>query len=199
MAIKSIFKILVIAILIITILDCSYADTGPYVGENQAKNVAQCYLNSHNLLYKVTTATFMIELYDYQKTKHKKWVSSSQFDTMRKNNETFEGEPVDNYYGSGTPCAWKVHVSNSQGKEIGSIWIDVDGNGAIIKIDLPSNKQNTKIQNNTNSSQTTNITNQTFPESNNQPTSSGNNTGIIFGIITLVIAIGAGYLIYTRI
>ena len=196
MAFKSIFKLLAISILIITILNCSYADSGPYVGENQAKHVAQNYLNSHNLPYKVTTTTYMIQLDDYWKTNHTKWITSSQLDTMRENNETFEGEPVDNYVGSGTPFAWKVHVANSQGKEIGSIWIDVYGNGEIMKIDLPGNNQKANIQTN---NQTTNSTNQTSPEPNSQSGSSGNTTGIIFGIIILLIAIGAGYFMYTRI
>ncbi len=190
MAFKSIFNFLVISILIITILNCTYADTGPYVGENQAKHVVQNYLNSHGLPYKVTTATYMIELHDYWKTNHTKWVSSSQFDTMRNNNETFEGEPVDNYYGSGTPSAWKVNVANSQGREIGNIWVDVYGTGKIIKINLPNNQDTT---NNVNS---TNVTNTTIPISQE---SSSSDTVFIFGIIILISAIGAGYFMYTRI
>ena len=188
MVFKSIFNFLIISILIIAILNCSYADTGPYVGENQAKTVAQDYLNSHGLPYKVTAATYMIELCSYRETNHTKWVSSSQFDTMRKNNETFEGESVDNYYGSGTPCAWKVNVANSQGKEIGNIWIDVYGTGKIIKINLPHNQNTQNVS--------TNSTNTTIPVSQG---SSGNNTGIMLGIIILIIAIGVGYFMYSKV
>ncbi len=55
MAIKNIFKLLVIFILIITILNCSYANAGPEIGPNQAKIIAQDYLNSHNLHYIAVT------------------------------------------------------------------------------------------------------------------------------------------------
>lgn len=188
MALKNIFKIFLIAVFVMGILNFAYADTGPYTGENQAKNIAQNYLNSHNSHYKVITATKMYELND-QKTNHVKWISSSQLDIMRKNNETFEGEPVDNYVGSGMNLAWKVNIANSEGKEIGNIWIDVY-EAKIIKINLPSNNQN-----DTNSNKTVNATDTTIPTSQ-EP--SGNNTGIIFGAITLIGVIGAGYFMYTR-
>lgn len=194
MTIKIIFKISVIAILIITILNCTYADTGPYVGENQAKIIAQSYLTSHNLPYKVTTITQMYKLDNYKKPRHIRWVSSSQLDNK---SDTFEGVPIGDYIESGTLVAWKVNIANSDGKEIGNIWINVDGNGDIIKIDLPNNKQNKKIQSNTNSNQT-NTTNQTFPESNSPSDPLGSDAEIIFGIIILVIALGAGYFIYTK-
>ena len=194
MAIKSIFKISLMAILIITILNCTYADTGPYVGENQAKTIAQSYLTSHNLPYKVTTTTQMYKLDNYKKPRHIRWVSSSQLDNK---SDTFEGVPLGDYVGSGTLVAWKVNIANSDDKEIGNIWINVDGNGDIIKIDLPNNKQNTKIQSNTNSNQT-NTTNQTFPESNSPSDPLGSDAGIIFGIIILIIVLGAGYFMYTK-
>ena len=204
MAIKSIFKILVITILIITILNCAYADTGPTIGENQAKTIAQDYLNSHNLPYTAITPDGNIWYYYVKDTKtgEKEWISIETFI----HDDTEFGGPgkykkvFDNMYG-----VWLVQVNNKNGKTVGTIYVDGE-TGKILKVTI-SQKSQTKSLSNTitknlskpkNTTNTTNLTSQTFPESS-QSGPSGVNTGTMFGIIALIIAIGAGYFMYTRI
>ncbi|HEX3013574.1 MAG TPA: hypothetical protein VHO92_04815 [Methanobacterium sp.] len=202
MAIKSIFKILVLSILIITILNCTYADTGPTIGENQAKTIAQNYLNSHNLTYTAITPNGNIWYYYVKDTKtgEKEWIS---INTFIHDDPEFGGPGIykkvfDNMYG-----VWLVQVTNKNGKHAGTIYVDGE-TGKILKVAVPKKSQTkdlskTTTENTTNTTNMTNATGQTFPKSNSQSESSSNNTGIIFGIITLIIAIGAGYFMYTRI
>ncbi|MEN6292305.1 MAG: PepSY domain-containing protein [Methanobacterium sp.] len=202
MAIKSIFKILVIIILIITILNCAYADTGPSIGENQAKAIAQNYLNSHNLPYTAVTPNGNIWYYYVKNTKtgEKEWIS---INTFIHDDPEFGGPGIykkvfDNMYG-----VWLVQVNSMDGKNAGTIYIDGE-TGKVLKVTVPRKSQTknlSKTAENTapkNTTNTTNLTSQT-PESNSQSEPSGVNTGIIFGIIALIIAIGAGYFMYTRI
>ena len=203
MAIKSIFKILVITILIITILNCAYADTGPSIGENQAKTIAQNYLNSHNLPYTAVTPNGNIWYYYVKNTKtgEKEWIS---INTFIHDDPEFGGPGIykkvfDNMYG-----VWLVQVNSRDGKNAGTIYIDGE-TGKVLKVTVPRKSQTknlSKTAENTAPKNTTNITNatsQAFPELNSQSEPSSVNTGIIFGIIALIIAIGAGYLMYTRI
>lgn len=205
MAIKSIFKILVITILIITILNCSYANAGPEIGPNQAKTIAQNYLNSHNLHYTAVTPSWDAWKFYVKDTKtgENKWLS---FDTVWSDMPDVGGQGIyksidstfNNEYG-----VWFVQVNEKNGKAVGRIYID-DTTGKILKVVVPRKYQTKKLsetaENNAPKNTTmTNATNQTFPESNSQSEPSGVNTGIIFGIIALIIAIGAGYFMYTRI
>ena len=202
MAIKSIFKLAIITILIITILNCAYADTGPSIGENQAKTIAQNYLNSHNLPYTAVTPNGNIWYYYVKNTKtgEKEWIS---INTFIHDDPEFGGPGIykkvfDNMYG-----VWLVQVNCRDGKNAGTIYIDGE-TGKILKFTVPRKSQTTNLSKtvaNTAPKNTTNITNatsQTFPESNSKSEPSGVNTGI-FSIIALIIAIGAGYFMYTRI
>ena len=204
MAIKSIFKFAVISILIITILNCAYADTGPTVGENQAKTIAQDYLNSHNLHYTAITPNGNIWYYYVKDTKTgaKEWIS---IDTFIHDDPEFGGpgrykKVFDDMYG-----VWLVQVNSENGKNAGTIYVDGE-TGKILKVTVSQKSQIKNLSKTTtknrstpkNVTNTTSLTSQTFPEPN-QSGASGNNTGIIYGIITLIIALGAGYLIYTRI
>lgn len=206
MAIKSIFKFAIITILIITILNCAYADTGPTIGENQAKIIAQNYLNSYNLHYTAITPNGNVWYYYVKDTKtgEKEWIS---IDTFVHDDPEFGGpgrykKVFDNMYG-----VWLVQINNNNGKYAGTIYVDGE-TGKILKVAIPQKTQiktqsktteNLSTPKNTkNTTNTTNLTSQTFPESS-QSEPSGNNTGIISSIIALIVAIGAGYFIYTRI
>ncbi len=198
MAIKSIFKALVIVILIITILDCSYADTGPQVGPNQAKTIAQNYLNTYNLPY--TAVTPNLDAWKYKakdtKTGEVKWMSISEWKNYEFNEPTNASiEYLNRYKSISNYSAWVVKVNDKDRKNIGQIYVD-DTTGKILKVTVPQQKSQTKASKPTNTTNVTNTTNGTVPISQG---SSGNNTGLIYGIIALIIAIGAGYLIYTRI
>ena len=207
MAIKGIFKLLAVTILIITILNCSYADTGPNIGPNQAKTIAQNYLNSHNLPYTTVTPgwdAWKFYVKDTQ-TGEKKWLAA---DIVMADDPAFDGpgrykgiSSVFNDIGG----VWFVQVNDKNGKNVGQIYVDAD-DGKVLKTTIPTKSQTknpstikdlstAKTTNNTN---TNNLTSQ-IPESNSQSGPSGNSTGIIFGIIALIIATGAGYFMYTRI
>lgn len=203
MAIKSTFKIAVISILIITVLNCAYADTGPTIGENQAKTIAQDYLNSHNLHYTAITPNGNIWYYYVKDTKtgEKEWIS---IDTFIHDDPEFGGpgrykKVFDDMYG-----VWLVQISKN-GKNAGTIYVDGE-TGKILKVTISQKSQINNLSKTTvrsistpkNTTNATSLTSQTFPESN-QSGPSDNNTGIIYGIITLIIALGAGYFIYTRI
>ncbi|WP_424354680.1 hypothetical protein [Methanobacterium sp. MBAC-LM] len=80
MALKNIFKIFLITIFVMGILNLAYADSGPTIGANQAKTIAQNYLNAHNLPYTAVTPGW-----DDWKTKVKdtktgevKWIPQSE-------------------------------------------------------------------------------------------------------------------------
>ena len=203
MAIKSIFKFAVISILIITILNCAYADTGPTIGENQAKIIAQDYLNSHNLHYTAITPNGNIWYYYVKDTKtgEKEWIS---IDTFIHDDPEFGGpgrykKVFDDMYG-----VWLVQISKN-GKNAGTIYVDGE-TGKILKVTVSQKSQIDNLSKTTvrnistpkNTTNATSLTSQTFPESS-QSEPSDNNSGIIYGIIALIVALGAGYLIYTRI
>ena len=210
MAIRIIFKILLIAILIITILNCSYANAGPQIGPNKAKTVPQDYLNSHSLLYIALTPNWDAWKFYVKDTKtgEKKWLP---FDTVWSDMPDVGGPGIyknipsifNNEYGM-----WFVQVNDKNGKNVGQIYVD-DTTGKILKVTVPQKSQAKNLsktttksaitpKNTTNTTNTANLTGQTFPESNSRSDSSGNNTEII-SIIALIIAIGASYLIYTKI
>ena len=211
MAIKSIFKISIITILIITILNCSYANAGPEIGPNQAKIIAQDYLTSHNLHYIAVTPNWDAWKFYVKDTKtgEKKWLP---FDTVWSDLPDVGGPGIyesipsifNNEYG-----VWFVQINDKNGTNVGRIYVD-DTTGKILKVTVPQKSQTKNLsktttentitpKNTTNTTNTTNSTSPILPGSNSQSEPSGNNTGIIFGIIILITAIGAGYFMYTRI
>lgn len=195
MTFKNIFKLFLIAIFVIGIVNFAYADSGPTIGESQAKSIAQNYLSSHNLPYKVTTATELIQIKNRQ-TGSTKWVTPSQWDSMTGNNK-FKPEEDPNFeweYAANYNTAWKVATVDSQGKGTGSIWVNAE-TGKITKTELksPTTQSNsTKSNNNDNTTQSINTTAQVPQEATN------NNTWIIAALILVVIVIGAGYWMYSR-
>lgn len=195
MAYKGILKIFLITIFLIGTISFAYADSGPTIGENQVKTIAKEYLNSHNLPYKVTTATWMVKIIN-RKTGNTKWVSWDQWGVMTGDNKFKPDDPTFewDYVQTGSNTAWKVNAVNSQGDGVGNIWIN-DETGKVFKTDLkPVNTQNTTTKNNTDSNIpiTSNITSPTPQDT------SGNNTWIILGAVLLVVILGAGYWFYSR-
>ena len=169
------------------ILNSSYADSGPTIGPNQAKKIAQDYLNSHDLPYKAITPgwdAWKTKVRDI-KTGAEKWIS---VDDAREDDPDFGG-PGKYEWVSGYNTAWVVQVNDKNRKNVGRIYVDTE-NGKVLKPIIDPVTQTDKNQSTSNS--TTNATN---PASQG---SSGNNTGIIFGIIILIIVVGAGYFIYSR-
>ena len=49
MIFKNIFKLFLVTIIVIGLLNFVYADSGPTIGANQAQITAKDYLSSHNL------------------------------------------------------------------------------------------------------------------------------------------------------
>ena len=197
MAIKSIFRLLVISILIITILNCTYADTGPQIGPNQAKSIAQKYLNSHNLPYTAITPDWNAWKFYIKDTKtgEKKWLSA---DVVMEDSPDFDGpgryKSIPSVFDDKSGV-WFVQVNNKNGKAVGQIYVDADS-GKVLKVKTSQKSQTKNLSVPTNTTNVTDKTNTTIPVS---PGSSGNNTGIIFGIFLLISAIGASYFMYTKI
>jgi len=190
MTLKNIFKILLLALFVIGTLNFAYADSGPTLGANQAKKIAQDYLNSHNLPYTAVTPGW-----DDWKTKVKdtktgevKWIPES----VAKGDSPDFGGPGRYEWIEGYNSSWVVQVNNKNGKNVGRIYIDSE-NGKVLKAILdPMSQTNDTSANTTNSDDAANNTTQTPQES------SGNNTWLIFGAIILIIIVGAGYFMYTR-
>jgi len=196
-ALKVSDDLLAIAILIITILNCSYANAGPEIGPNQAKTIVQDYLNSHNLPYTAITPGWNAWKFYVKDTKtgEKKWLPA---EVVMLDDLDFGGSGkykiipsiFNNEFG-----VWFVQVNNKNGKKVGQIYVD-DTTGKVLKVAITQKSQTKSQSTPANTTNITNTTNATFPLSQ-EPSS--NNTGIIFGIIALLIAIGAGYFMYTRI
>lgn len=191
MALKNIFKILLIAIFVMGILNFVYADSGPNLGANQAKKIAQDYLNSHNLPYKAATPdddAWQKKVKD-TKTGGVKWI---QFGTWKEDLPDFGG-PGRYTAVEGINDAWIVQVNDKNGKNVGRIYVDAE-TGKILKPIINEPKTNSTTNENT-TANTTNTANTTaqIPQE-----SSGNNTGIILGVVILIIIVGAGYFMYTR-
>ena len=203
MKIKGVLMIFLITIFLIAILNSVYADTSPTIGENQAKKIAQNYLNSHNLPYKVAAANIVLDIKN-KKTGAIKWVSSDQAKNLTgtyikegplpqdlASNYQWDYAPSSSLEERPSAYVWKVSVINSQESNVGAIYIDSES-GKIFKTDL-------KPVNNTNSNQalnatnTTNVTNQT-----STPQEPSNTAGIILATSAIILVAGAGYWIYNR-
>lgn len=191
MALKNIFKIFLITIFVMGILNFAYADSGPTIGANQAKTIAQNYLNAHNLPYTAVTPGW-----DDWKTKVKdtktgevKWIPQSE----AKGDSPDFGGPGRYEWVQGYNSSWVVQVNDKNGKNVGRIYIDSE-NGNVLKAILdpvsPTNNQSTS----TNTTNAVNPTNTTNQASQGQT----NNTGLIIGVIILLIVVGVGYWMYSK-
>ena len=191
MALKNIFKFFLMAIIVMGILNFSYADSGPTVGPNQAKNTAQNYINSHNLHYTAVTPkwdAWKAKVKDV-KTGAEKWIP---VDEAKKDSPDFGGPGK--YKGvSGYHTTWIVQVNNMNGKNVGKIYIDAE-NGKILKTSI-----NTVFQTrNPTSTNAIGAVNEANSANQNSQGSSGPNAGIIYSILLLISTIGAGYFMYNR-
>lgn len=198
MKIKCVLMIFLITIFLIAILNSVYADNGPKIGENQAKKIAQNYLNSNKLPYTVTTIVDLVEIKN-KKTGETKWVTWPQWQNMSQgyylNNhddpgfENYEWARAGIYTINKTvyDTSWKITVVDNNGNNVGNIWIN-DITGDITTINL-------KSVNNTNSNQT-NTTNSTNT-ANQVPQANNNNLWIIGAIVIVIIAAG-GYWFYKK-
>ncbi len=193
MALKNIFKIFLITIFVIGILNFAYADSGPTIGANQAKTIAQNYLNAHNLPYTAVTPGW-----DDWKTKVKdtktgevKWIPES----VAKGDSPDFGGPGKYEWVSGYNSSWVVQVNDKNGKNVGRIYIDSE-NGKVLKAILdPVTTTNKNQSTSNNASNASNVANTTNPASQGQ----GSNTaGLILGVVVLLIVVGVGYWMYSR-
>lgn len=192
MALKNMFKLFLIAIIVMGILNFSYADTGPTVGPNQAKNTAQNYLNSHNLPYSAITPNWdawKAKVKDV-KTGVEKWIP---VDEAKKDSPDFGGPGK--YKGvSGYNTTWTVQINNKNGKNVGKIYIDAE-NGKILKTSIDPVSQASKPTASTNA---VSVVNGDSSANQNSQGSSGHNTGVIYSILLLISTICAGYFTYNR-
>lgn len=189
MALKNIFKIFLITIFVIGILNLAYADSGPTIGANQAKTIAQNYLNAHNLPY-----TAVNPGWDDWKTKVKdtktgevKWIPQSE----AKGDSPDFGGPGRYEWVQGYNSSWVVQVNDKNGKNVGRIYIDSE-NGNVLKAIL--DPVSTTNNNQSTSTNATNAVNPTNQASQGQT----NNTGLIIGVIILLIVAGVGYWMYNK-
>jgi len=198
---KDIFKLFLIMIIAIGLLNVVYADSGPTIGENQAKITAQDYLNSHNLHYTAATHgddSWQIKVKD-TKTGEIKWIPFETYDGQfpTPNSEPTGNERYSDIYG--VPTAWIVQI-NDNWKNVGQIYIN-DETGEILKVVINGKiLENTMPQGNqtyedkyasTNSNDTIDTTDQ--PQ--NTP---DNTTWIILAVVSVLIIAGAGYWLKIR-
>ncbi len=213
MALKNIFKLFLIAIFVMGILNFAYANGGPIVGENQAKQSAQNYLNSNNLPY-----TAIIPNWDDLQVKVKntktgeiKWIPTSKYDSEENSHSNGYSEPkykLIDYYPT-----WIVQINDNR-ENVGQIYVDANDaevlkviiHGKVLKNiinqkhDVDPSAPDTRDANNAaiNDTNDTNITNQTIPVSTNQ-SGSADNTGIILATAIIAITLGIGYFMYSRV
>lgn len=190
---KNIFKIFLITIFVMGILNFVYADSGPTIGANQAKIIAQNYLNAHNLPYTAVTpgwADWKTKVKD-TKTGEVKWIPQSE----AKGDSPDFGGPGKYEWVSGYNSSWVVQVNDKNGKNVGRIYIDSE-NGNVLKTILDPVSTT-----NQNQSTPTNINNSFNPTNTTNQASQGqvsNNTWLILGVIILLVIVGAGYWMYSR-
>lgn len=183
------------AIFIIGTLNFAYANGGPEIGPNQAKKIAQNYLNANNLPYTAITPgndDWQIEVKG-NKTGEVKWISVPEYQSnLPDSSGNFKYELID-----GNPI-WIVHV-NDKNETIGQIYVDTNTGtvlkaiiqGKVLKDDL--NKREQLNGDYYASTELTDPIDQALQ-------SLVDNIGIILGIFgaILIIGIGIGYLAYKR-
>jgi len=190
MLVKNIFSIFLISMFVFGILNSACADSGPNIGANQAKSIAQNYLNSHKLPYTAVTPglnNWQVKVKD-TKTGEIKWIP---FNVAKEDSPDFGG-PGRYDWIEGINSTWIVHVNDNSGKSVGKIYVDSE-TGKITGTELRSpNTEHNTTKNNTNSNQIDNVTTQA------SPASSSGNTGLILGVIVVLVIVGAGYWMYSR-
>lgn len=148
MGLKKWIQIFLVLIIAFGLFNCAYADSGPTIGANQAKTMAQNYLNSHNLPYKAITPgwdAWKSKVTD-TKTGGQKWIPVS----IAKGDSPDFGGPGRYQWVEGYNTAWVVQVNNQNGKNVGRIYIDAE-TGKVLKAILDQNtpKNDTFDTNNT--------------------------------------------------
>lgn len=125
---RGILKIFLIISLMMALLNCSYADSGPEIGSNEVKKMAQDYLDSHNLPYTAVTPNDRAkDLVMDIKTYEMEWIPNGEWDGSS---------------ALGPAIVYEVPVNNNNGKLIGKIYIQAIGmEGTIIEVILlPTSK-----------------------------------------------------------
>jgi len=188
MTFKNIFKLFLITIIVIGLLNFVYADSGPTIGANQAQITAKNYLSSHNLSYTAVTPSdnnWQIKVKD-NKTGEVKWIPFLEYKT-----DLYENGGSENRYISieNVPTLWNVQVNNN-GEKIGQI--DINGEtGEILKVvingDILENNIPQGNQTNEDPSTSLNTTNQVPQDTSN------NTAGIILAVVSVLIIAGAVY------
>jgi len=148
MKLKKGLQIFFVLIIAFGLFNCVYADSGPTIGANQAKNIAQNYLNSHNLPYTALTPgwdDWKVKVTD-TKTGGQKWIPQS----VAKADSPDFGGPGRYQWVQGYNDAWVVQVENQNGKNVGRIYVDAE-NGSILKAILDQNSNNDNFEANTTS------------------------------------------------
>lgn len=156
----------------ILMLSAVYADSGPNIEANQAKAIAQDYLNSHNLPYQAVTPNIQTDWKAQVKVKATGeiiWIPFGQY----------KSDAMD---GAGKYTlitdAWIVQVQDKNGNNKGNIYIS-GKDGSIISVNVEGT-DNTGTTNNGNNGNTNNNQNNT---STQQEGVMGTLQGIINGII----------------
>lgn len=136
MELKKGFQIFLVLIIVFGLFNFAYADSGPTIGANQAKNIAQNYLNSHNLPYTAVTPgwdDWKAKVKD-TKTGAEKWIPVSE----AKGDSPDFGGPGRYQWVEGYNDAWVVQVNNQNGKNVGRIYVDAE-TGKVLKAILDQN------------------------------------------------------------
>lgn len=148
-----------LVMLMISMLSMVYADTGPNIDANQAKAIAQDYLNSHNLPYTALTPNINSNWQAQVKVKETgeiMWVPFGQYKS-----DAMEGTAKYQLINT----AWIVQVQDKNGNNKGNIYINPDS-GSIISVNVEgadsgtnnegyngNNNKNNKNQDNTSTQQ----------------------------------------------
>ena len=134
--IKKIIDIIIISILLIGIINTTYADTPPSIGENQAKMIAQKYLNNHGLsYYKAKTPVpqdWRVKVKD-TKTGKTKWIPYLTYRSDYKGDNPFDDTTIPRYniifskktVGESIKSRWFVPVYH-HGKKVGTVYVSTE-------------------------------------------------------------------------
>ncbi len=120
MKLKNIFRLFLIIIFVAGSLNFAYANGGPVIGENQAKKVAQNYLNSNNLSYTAITHGWddlQVNAID-TKTGQIKWIPVSVADE--------DSLKQDRYHLIDGDLVWIVQVNDKNNESVGQIYVDAN-------------------------------------------------------------------------
>jgi hypothetical protein len=119
MKLKRSLKMFLGLVIILAILNAAYADSGPNIRENQARALAQDYLNSHNLSYNAVTPNIETDWKAKVKviaTGEVKWIPFGDYKMDAMDNPTPKYEYISQ--------AWVVKVTDKNGKNVGVIYVN---------------------------------------------------------------------------